>query len=375
MMKRPARRPATLFLPFLLLGPGCASGDPGNSKPDPQNPAPEEPGTSEGTMTETPDPALSDSGSADAEPTATPAAASLARGDQEFRARKYKEAFEPYLESIDLAEASGEQGVLVEALAQVARLHSIQKPLAKGQPYLDRAASLARPEESASWTRFLTVRGVFERESGRQAEAKQTFLELLDYAEKRDLHDTAQDAIHHLAIATPLEEQIQWALRGIELAERSDEKRWLAVLWNNLGNSYEDAHKPQDALAAWLSARQYHYEVGTWLNKLIADWAVGRGYRLTLDLSAARQWIELCEDRFQRVHGIEPNETTTEWLGMCHWELGEIALQERKFSEAERELSRARKELVGIGIQTWWSEGLEKLDASLAKAQGATADG
>lgn len=376
MMKRPTHGSETWIPTFLLLalslGPGCASRDPSGRPGGPELASPSEP---ESPMADPADPdrtaesAPSEPGSA---PLPTPAAAALAHGDQEFRARRYAEAFAPYHESIELAEASGEQGVLVEALSQVARLHSIQKPLAKGQPYLDRAARLANPEEPTPWTRFLTVRGVFEREAGQQAAAKRTFLELLDYAEDRGLHDTAQDAIHHLAIATPLEEQIQWALRGIELAESSGEKRWLAVLWNNLGNSYEDAHKPKEALSAWLSARQYHYEVGTWLNKLIADWAVGRGYRLTLDLPAARQWIELCEDRFQRVHEVEPNETTTEWLGMCHWELGEIALLERDWAGAERELTRARKELVGVGIESWWPEGLGKLDASLEKAREAT---
>jgi len=286
----------------------------------------------------------------------------LREADGVFGARKYADALDRYRRCSELAEQEKNRSVQVEALAQVARCHSIAGKLDEGRPWLERAEKLASADEPLGWSRCLGVRGIFQRESGDKAKAKATFEEMHRYCVEKKLFKRAIDAIHHLAIVVPPEEQPGWALRGIAAAEQLKDDASLAVLWNNLGATYEDLKQLDKMLDAYLKAREYHYKTGGPLQKMNADWAVGHGYRLTGKLEEAEAWL-------RKTLPVAESLRDAEWVGWCRKELGETLLARGQKAAARDLLKSARAELVEAGIDKSWPEGFKSVDDALEKAR------
>lgn len=183
----------------------------------------------------------------------------LTEADALFNEQRYAEAKSQYEKAFTQAGVGPDRRVQVEAASQVARCCSLLKETTEGKAWLDKAKGLATPEEPQGWSRYLGVRGIFEREAGERDHAKATFEEMHEYCKTKGLHRRAVDAIHHIAILVPPEEQPAWALKGIAAAEAAKDEAWLAVLWNNLGCTYEDLKQHDRMLEAYLKARDYHH--------------------------------------------------------------------------------------------------------------------
>lgn len=296
----------------------------------------------------------------------------LEQGDATFRARDYAAAREQYREAAEVAAALGDKQVQVEALSQVARCWSLVPDLAEGRAWLRRAEELASPEEPQGWTRYLGVRGIFEREEGDKARAMATFVEMYNYAMARGLYRRAIDAAHHVAIVAPPEDQITWSKKGIEAAEALGEAGWLGVLWNNLGWTYFDAGDLDQALTCLLRARDYHHQSGDALTRNIADRSVGHVYLKKGALVEARTWLAPALVEARRQVEATPNDNTSESLGMCLWDMGDLLAREGNPAEGLTHLREARALLVGLGIGEWWAEGLSKLDARISEVEAVT---
>jgi tetratricopeptide (TPR) repeat protein len=296
-------------------------------------------------------------------------AALLREADALFGARKYDEALDRYRRCSEEAAKDGNRVAQVEALAQVARCHSIRGKLDEGRPWLERAEKLASSEEPAGWSRCLGVRGIFQRESGDKAKAKSTFEEMHRYCVEKQLFKRAIDAIHHLAILVPPEEQPAWALKGIAAAEQLKDDASLAVLWNNLGATYEDLKQFDKMVEAYLKAREYHHRTGGALQKMIADWAVGHGYRLAGKVDDAETWLRKALPQARDLHAKEPRPDTVEWVGWCQKDLGEVLLTRGQKAAALDLLKAARTSLVEAGIDKSWPEGFKPVDDALEKAR------
>ena len=270
--------------------------------------------------------------------------------DKVFKSRKYGEALELYR---PLAEAGN-----VEALAQVARCLSLERKLVEGRTWLERARMAASKDEPLGWSRYLTVRGIYEREEGDDARAKTTFEELHDFCVARGLHRRAVDAVHHVAIVAPLEEQPAWNLKGIAAAEKIGDAGWLAVLWNNLGATYEELKQYDPMLGAYLKAREYHQASGGEIQKLIADWAVGHAYRLTGKTGQARETLERTLAWAERMKDAE-------WTALCRKDLGQLLATLGEKERALELLKSARAGLVEAGYEKSWPAALEEIDVTI----------
>lgn len=289
--------------------------------------------------------------------------------DQAFADRKVAEALDQYRKAAERAEKDGERSVRVEALAQVARCLSLQGKLDEGRPWLERAGAFASAEEPQGWSRLLGVRGIYQRESGDKAAAKATFEEMHRYCVEKKLHRRAIDAIHHLALVVPPAEQPAWALKGIEAAERLNDRKSLAVLWNNLGATYEDLRQHDKMLDAYLQAREHHHASGGPLQKMIADWAVGHGYRLNGRWADAETWLRKALPGAEELHAKAPRPETAEWVGWCKKDLGETLIARGEKPEGLELLKEARRSLVESGIEKHWPEGLKALDETIEKSR------
>lgn len=287
--------------------------------------------------------------------------------DKAFQQRKYADALELYRKAADAAAKDKNAPVLVESLAQVARCCSLTNRMDEGKDWLEKAKAAASDAEPLGWSRYLGVRGIFEREAGDKAAAKKTFVAMYEYCVAKQLHKRAVDAVHHVAIVAPPEEQPEWALKGIAEAGKLKDDGWLAVLWNNLGVTYEDLKKPEKALEAYLKARDYHYKGADDHRKLAADWAVAHAQRLCGKHKEAREGLEKALAWAEKRHQAAPDKETIEWVGWCKKDLGEsiAALGDR--AKGLVLLKEARAALVESGIEQWWAEGLKQVDEAIEK--------
>ncbi len=272
----------------------------------------------------------------------------LSEADDLFAQRKYDEALEHY-------RACGET---VEALAQVARCLSLTKRLDEGRGWLERASTLATANEPQGWSRYLGVRGIFERDSGDKAKAKATFEEMHAYCVNKELWRRAVDAIHHIAIVVPPDEQPRWALLGIAAAGKLKDDGWLGVLWNNLGATYEDLKQYDKMLDAYTKARRFHVKANN-PRPYVADWTLGHAYRLLGQMAEAQDWLE------KSLTGAQ-EKSDKEWIGWSRKDLAETLTGPLDKPKRIAMLTEARALLVECGIGNWSPEGLKQIDQSLS---------
>jgi len=295
-------------------------------------------------------------------------ASALATGDRLFGERKYADAMKEYERVLKESEGEGNRQVVVEALSQVARCHSLLHELPEGRTWLARAKERASDAEPLGWSRYLGVRGIFERESQDPKAARATFEELYRYCTEKKLHARAIDAVHHLAIVVPLEEQPAWALKGIQAAEQLQDDAQLAVLWNNLGATYEDLKQYDPMLDAYQKAQKYHAKSGGPLQKLIADWAIGHAFRLKGEPGPAQEWLRKSLAQAEDLRRRDPTAPAAEWLGWSKKDLGELWMDQGNPAKGLALLKEARAHLVESGIEKDWPEGLRALDETIRKA-------
>jgi tetratricopeptide (TPR) repeat protein len=190
---------------------------------------------------------------------------------------------------------------------------------------------------------------------------------MYEYCVAKKLHKRAVDAVHHVAIVAAPEEQPDWAMKGIAEAEKLKDDGWLAVLWNNLGATYEDLKKPEKALEAYLKARDYHHKGADEQRKLAADWAVAHAQRLCGRHQAAREGLEKALAWAEKRHAKAPDAETIEWVGWCKKDLGESIAALGDKPKGLAMLKEARVALVEAGIEKWWPEGLKQVDDAIEK--------
>lgn len=276
----------------------------------------------------------------------------LDEADKIFRTKKCDEALERYRMAADAAAREHDVSVQTEALAQIARMYSQTARLDEGRTWLERARQIASPDHPLGWSRYLGVRGIFERESRQQEQAIATFKEMYEFCSKHKLHSRAIDAAHHVALAGSLEQQVEWGLKGIAEAE-AGAPHWLGALWNNLGNAYDELGRYEEALDAFLKAREAHKTNGN-PNTYIADWAVAKAYRKAGNVKLARENLTLAQKVVDQRFKEDPDgDENREWTGWCAWEDGELLVTEGKRADGLKAMKSGLDTLTVCGFKTW----------------------
>ncbi|HPF15813.1 MAG: tetratricopeptide repeat protein [Planctomycetes bacterium] len=250
------------------------------------------------------------------------------------------------------AEVTSDPAVRVEALALVARCYFLEDNPNDGQIWLERAEALASPSEPMGYSRCRQVRGLFERARGNGDKALEVFESLYNYCRDNGLYERALDAAHHLAMLAPLDGQVVWARRAIAAAEKGGNEALLAILWNNLGLTYEHMGRPLEALASYRRARWFHYRTGDERDRLIADWAVGRALRLSHRSPEALLWLQDVVQRAEVRWQANPRQDEAKWRGYAYQEFGEVQADLGLTQEAIASLESARLAFLGVGTES-----------------------
>jgi tetratricopeptide (TPR) repeat protein len=238
-------------------------------------------------------------------------------------------------------EASGNRASLVELLTQVARARGLQGNFEEAHLTLDRAESLLEPEMYCARSRYLLERGRALNSSGHAEESRSYFSSAWEIASGHGETFHAADAAHMLGIVEEPNNQVEWSMRALELAESSDDpgvRRWQGALYNNLGWTYHDLGRFEDALAMFKRGLAWRREQNQPRQARIAAWTVGRGLR-SLDRfeeALALQWRNLNE---AEIAGDSPGFVEEE-IGECLLSLGRLEEARPHFARAHAELSK-----------------------------------
>ncbi|MGD2017289.1 MAG: hypothetical protein PVJ89_04185 [Planctomycetota bacterium] len=292
----------------------------------------------------------------------------LGRADDTFNRRAFDEALGQY-SALYLAALSGAYaGIAAEAAAQAATINALEGDLEESDRWMAFATRYAEDAGVRARSRVLLARGLRQWKRGEGAAARGTFTELVDFCEDEDLPVRAMQGASLAALVTEGEEQLGWSLRAIEVSQGLGEPRWEGALWTNHGWLLEARGEHGDALRSFERARALAMQgAPSPMDRLKADWNLGRGLRLAGRPAEARAVLEEAAVQGRGLYAARPAPRQAEWLGRVDWELGELAAAEGDLEGAARKLASARRRLEEAGAATAAPELLRRLDQRLAE--------
>jgi tetratricopeptide (TPR) repeat protein len=181
-----------------------------------------------------------------------------------------------------LAKHLGDISYHAQLLTQLGRAQGLQRKFGEAHATLDEAQNLITNDLRQARIRYLLERGRVFNSSKQPEKARPLFLEAWEtaMAEKEDFY--AVDAAHMMGIIEPPEEQMEWNLRAIAVAEESTEQRarkWLGSLYNNMGWAVHGQGQYEKALECFEKALKYREEYGPVTEVRVARWCIARALR------------------------------------------------------------------------------------------------
>lgn len=283
----------------------------------------------------------------------------MATADSLFSVNKYEESKPAYETLLSVAQQANDSSAQVEAMSQIARCYLLKNDKEQCATWLDKAKELATPDQPQGWTRYLGVRGRLEWKRDEIPTAIKTFTEMFDYAQARGINDRAIDAVHMVAIIGTPEQQLEWSMKGIKLAEETGTNRWLGPLWNNLAITYCDQDDWDKAVEAFRKARIYHWQYGSEIHKLYADYHIGYALRMKGDFDAALTWLRPVLAWAERLNNDDV-------IGQASQDMGEIMIARGDKEGGLKLLHRAQGCFEREGYADFAPDILEKLKARIA---------
>ena len=191
-------------------------------------------------------------------------------------------------------DTSQDRNYHAQLLTQLARAQGLQRNFEEAHRTLDRAEALLTPDMAVARARYLLERGRVFNSSGNRDKARPFFLEALAAAQEAgtpaDYH--AVDAAHMLGIIEPPDEALEWNLKAVEMAGRSENshvRTWLGSLYNNIGWAFHNQGKYEQALDAFHKSYDGWSANGTAKDARIARWCIARTLRSLGRLDEALQ--------------------------------------------------------------------------------------
>jgi tetratricopeptide (TPR) repeat protein len=234
------------------------------------------------------------------------------------------------------AEASADAAYVAELLTQIARTQGLQQRFDEAHATLDRADALITSDMHVPSVRSKLERGRAVNSSGDRAGSIPVFQAALEEAQRAGLEGYAVDAAHMLGIVCEGEESIRWNERALEMAEAStDEKarRWKGTLLNNLGWTYHDLGRHEEALALFERHLVMLTDEGKGFQASIARWSGAKQLRF---LGRAAEALVI-----QMSLLAHPDRQDNDAEGYTREEIGECLLALDREDEARPHFGRA----------------------------------
>lgn len=260
------------------------------------------------------------------------------------------------------AERSANKEYLLQLLTQIARTDSLQRKFEAAHKTLDGVKKSLSEKTPVAEVRYLLERGRTFNSAKKKEEAIPLFIRAFELGKKRGLDYHAIDAAHMMGIAESVpEKQIEWSLKAAKLAEDTEDPkahRWLSSLYNNIGWSYHDGGKFEEALEAFRKAQAY-FEKGKDASTIrIAKWSVARALRSLKRYEEALKIQRALEKEFEAIPSKD---------GYVFEELAELLLATGQAEAAKPYFALAFEEL---SKDAWFKESEPKRLARLKELGG-----
>jgi tetratricopeptide (TPR) repeat protein len=220
-----------------------------------------------------------------------------------------------------------------ETTTQLARALGLQRKFDDADAALDTLARNLDQAPARVRVRYLLERGRVLNSSGKAAAAVPLFKQAVDVVANDNVPGADNyrvDALHMLGIAAPVEQQLDWNLAALAVADASRDARargWRGSLLHNIGWTYHARGDHAAALDYWEKALAAREAQGDKLKIRIAKWTVARGLRSLNRLDEA--------EAVQRALAAEIERDGTP-DGYVYEELAEIALARHDDATAKR---------------------------------------
>jgi tetratricopeptide (TPR) repeat protein len=250
--------------------------------------------------------------------------------------RETEERFKALLSE---AEVSGDSSYLAQLLSQIGRAQGLQGDFEAAHHTLDRADTLASDGYPVARIRALLERGRVLNSAGKPEASIPYFLEAWRLAQEygEDFH--AIDAAHMLGIVESPVEQLTWSTRALAMAESSEEPRirtWLGPLYNNLGWTYHDLGRYEEALELFRRSLAWRREQKQPRESRIAAWTIARCLR---SLGRLEEALDLQRENLRAA------DEAGDARGEIEEEIGECLLALGRAPEARQHFRRAHEML------------------------------
>ncbi len=180
------------------------------------------------------------------------------------------------------SESSYDAEYHAELLTQIARTQGLQGKFIQAHATLDSVKNMLNENMKTAQIRYLLERGRVFNTSGEWEISKPLFLKAYEYGVENNLDIYTLDAAHMIGIVEPPEKQLDWSLKALKIAEETSDtncKGWLGSLYNNIGWTFHDQKKYDQALSYFQKGYDWRIEVGDVRGARIAKWTVGRCLR------------------------------------------------------------------------------------------------
>lgn len=230
-----------------------------------------------------------------------------------------------------------------ELLTQIARAQGLQGHFSEAHATLDQVEKMLKKLDSKKVRiRYNLERGRVYNSSRNKEDAKKYFLVALKTAQDSGEELFALDAIHMLGIVEPPEKQLEWNLKAIQIAEKSENKQaksWLGPLYNNIGWSYHDQGKYSKAMEYFTKSLHWRQKIKDAQGTRVAKWTIGRCYRSMKKYDEALEIQKALADEFE-TNNITPDGYVYEELGELYLVLNDKDKSQKCFKKAYDLLSQ-----------------------------------
>jgi tetratricopeptide (TPR) repeat protein len=187
-----------------------------------------------------------------------------------------------FTELLPRAQTSGDAAYYLELMTQLARTQGLQRQFDRAHSTLDYVEKMLDDQPPCVTVCYLLERGRVFRSSKQREAARHYFLEAWNVASAAGEDRYAIDAAHMMALVEPPENQLDWNLRGLQVAENSADlkaRSWMGSLYNNIGWAYHELGQYEDALKTFVKTLAYYESQNESQWARVARWSIGRVLR------------------------------------------------------------------------------------------------
>jgi tetratricopeptide (TPR) repeat protein len=248
--------------------------------------------------------------------------------------------------------AADDPNTRAEILTQIARAQGLQGNFGEAHQTLDEVERLSKEERVR--VRYLLEHGRVFNSAKQRDKARPLFLEAYELASSIGADFYTIDAAHMMAIVEPLEEQITWHEKALELCERTiDEraKKWLGSITNNTAWTYHSLGRFDEALETFQKALVWREANGNPETIRIAKWSIARTLR------SLQKYQEALDIQQKLLEDEKEDGFIYEELGECLLALGQADKAKPYFAKAYELLSRDSWSAIPVNSLKVWSSG------------------